>query len=380
MPIVIADRVKVTTTTTGTGTLTLGSAVTGFQDFGVIGDGNETYYTISVPGGADFEVGIGTFTASGTTLSRDTILTSSNGGLAVNLSAGTKDVFVTYPAERSVISLDGNNSEFQSGTKMLFAQTTAPLGWTKDVTNYDNNALRVVTGTAGSGGTVDFTTAFANRSVTGSIGNTTATNQSTTATNQNTTATNNNTTATNNNTTATGSIANTTAINNNTTATNNAATQGGTVGNTTLTTTTIPSHQHVGGTYVIFDMKNGAYGTISNVGIAIHQAARWDIDNQQQDLHYTNSIGSSGAHNHSFSGSSHNHTQNAHTHTQNAHNHTFTGTAHTHTQNAHTHTQNAHTHTQDAHNHTQDAHNHAFTGDALDFAVKYLDVILCEKD
>ena len=102
MPIVIADRVKVTTTTTGTGTLTLGAAATGFQDFGVIGDGNETYYTISVPGGADFEVGIGTFTASGTTLSRDTILDSSNGGLVVNLSAGTKDVFVTYPSGRSV--------------------------------------------------------------------------------------------------------------------------------------------------------------------------------------------------------------------------------------------------------------------------------------
>jgi len=102
MPIVIADRVKVTTTTTGTGTLTLGAAATGFQDFGVIGDGNETYYTISVPGAADFEVGIGTFTASGTTLSRDTILDSSNGGLVVNLSAGTKDVFVTYPSGRSV--------------------------------------------------------------------------------------------------------------------------------------------------------------------------------------------------------------------------------------------------------------------------------------
>jgi hypothetical protein len=100
MALVVKDRVQVTSTTTGTGTFTLGSAVAGFQDFSAIGDGNTTYYAIVL--GSEWEVGLGTYTSSGTTLSRDTILESSNGGTAVNFSAGTKNVFVTYPAEESV--------------------------------------------------------------------------------------------------------------------------------------------------------------------------------------------------------------------------------------------------------------------------------------
>lgn len=106
MALVIADRVKETTTTTGTGTVTLVGAEPGFQSFAAIGDGNMCYYTISA--GSEWEVGIGTYSASGTTLARDTILDSSNSGSAVNFSAGTKDVFVTYPADRSVY-VDGNN-------------------------------------------------------------------------------------------------------------------------------------------------------------------------------------------------------------------------------------------------------------------------------
>lgn len=100
MPLIVKDRVKETTTTTGTGTLTLGGAVTGFQSFSVIGNGNQTYYTIT--DGTNWEVGIGTYTSSGTTLSRSTILESSNSNNAVNWGAGSKDVFVTYPAEKSV--------------------------------------------------------------------------------------------------------------------------------------------------------------------------------------------------------------------------------------------------------------------------------------
>ena len=100
MALVLKDRVKETTTTTSTGTYTLAGAVTGFQSFSVVGDGNTTYYTIT--DGTDWEVGIGTYTSSGTTLSRDTILESSNSGSAVNWGAGSKDVFLTYPAERSV--------------------------------------------------------------------------------------------------------------------------------------------------------------------------------------------------------------------------------------------------------------------------------------
>lgn len=100
MALTLKDRVKETTTTTGTGTITLAGASTGFQSFAAVGDGNTTYYTIT--NGTDWEVGIGTYTSSGTTLSRDTILESSNSGNAVNWGAGTKDVFVTYPAEKSV--------------------------------------------------------------------------------------------------------------------------------------------------------------------------------------------------------------------------------------------------------------------------------------
>lgn len=99
MALVLADRVKETTTTTGTGTITLAGAATGFQGFSVIGDGNTTYYTITDE--TNWEVGIGTYTSSGTTLSRDTILESSNSNAAVDWSAGSKDVFVTYPAERA---------------------------------------------------------------------------------------------------------------------------------------------------------------------------------------------------------------------------------------------------------------------------------------
>lgn len=101
MALVLADRVQDLTTTTGTGTITLANTPpAGFQSFTAIGNGNTTYYTIS--GGSEWEVGIGTYIAVGPSLSRDTVLSSSNGGNLVNFSAGTKTVFVTYPAEKSV--------------------------------------------------------------------------------------------------------------------------------------------------------------------------------------------------------------------------------------------------------------------------------------
>ena len=102
MALVVKDRVRETTTTTGTGTITLGGAATGFQSFSVIGDSNTTFYTIQLSNTNEWEVGVGTYTLSGTTLSRDTILESSNSGSAVNFSAGSKDVFVTYPAEKAI--------------------------------------------------------------------------------------------------------------------------------------------------------------------------------------------------------------------------------------------------------------------------------------
>ena len=100
MALVLKDRVRETSTTIGTGTITLAGAVSGFQSFSNIGNGNTTYYTIA--GGAEWEVGLGTYTSSGNTLSRDTVLSSSNSNNLVNFSAGTKDVFVTYPADKSI--------------------------------------------------------------------------------------------------------------------------------------------------------------------------------------------------------------------------------------------------------------------------------------
>jgi hypothetical protein len=355
MPLVLADRVKETTTTTGTGTLTLDGAATGFQSFAVIGNGNTTYYTISSTGSSEWEIGIGTYTASGTTLSRDTVLASSAGApTKTSFSSGTKDVFVTYTAARSVY-VDGSTLDtagmgavqgdilyasasdvfsrltknstatrylantgvdnvpawdqinlangvtgtlpvanggtgqttalIPSGTAMIFVQTAAPTGWTKSTT-HDNKALRVVSGAASSGGSVAFTTAFASQAVSGSIGNTTATNQAQTATNIAQTATNQ---------------------------------------PLTLAVTQIPSHVHTYREDRIGNTTNGQ-NTAGN------------------RTYVTLDTGAAGG------GLGHNHTQDAHNHTQNSH------------------------------NHTQDAHNHTFTGTAINLAVQYVDVIIATKD
>ena len=106
MAFVVADRVKETTTTTGTGTVTLAGAASGYQSFSAVGNGNTTFYCIAGQSSSEWEVGIGTYTSSGTTLSRDTVYSSSAGGTTkVNFSAGTKDVFVTYPAGQSAYGL-----------------------------------------------------------------------------------------------------------------------------------------------------------------------------------------------------------------------------------------------------------------------------------
>ena len=109
MALVLNDRVKETTTTTGTGTVNLGGAETGFDTFVAgVGNGNTTYYCITA--GAEFEVGLGTVTdASPDTLSRTTILSSSNSDSAVDFSAGTKDVFCTLPASKAVFEDASSN-------------------------------------------------------------------------------------------------------------------------------------------------------------------------------------------------------------------------------------------------------------------------------
>jgi hypothetical protein len=130
MALVLADRVKETSTTTGTGTLTLAGAETGFQSFAAVGDGNTTYYTIQHASLNEWEVGIGTYTSSGTTLSRDTIFSSSNSGSAVNFSAGSKFVFVTLPSDKAVIGARG------------YVENTQTISYSSSITT-GSNALSV---------------------------------------------------------------------------------------------------------------------------------------------------------------------------------------------------------------------------------------------
>ena len=110
MALVINDRVKVTITTTGTGAMALGSAVTGFETFAQgIGNNNTTYYCIFNQGTSEFEVGLGTLDGSSANLTRTTVISSSNSDAAVDFAAGTKDVFCTLPASKSVyLDASGN--------------------------------------------------------------------------------------------------------------------------------------------------------------------------------------------------------------------------------------------------------------------------------
>lgn len=108
MALVIKDRVKETTTTTGTGTLTLAGALVGFDSFAEIGNSNTTYY--SCTDGTDFEVGIGTYTASGTTLSRDTIFESSGATATADVNGATSSA--------TGVAVDGNNGTIAVGMRV----------------------------------------------------------------------------------------------------------------------------------------------------------------------------------------------------------------------------------------------------------------------
>ena len=165
MALVVKDRVRETTSTAGTGTVTLAGAVLGFQAFSVIGDGNVTYYAIVDPTAGDWEVGIGTYTSSGTTLSRDTVLESSNGGALVSFTGNIKDVFVTYPAEKAVyfdtadavnidnLKLDGNtiSSTNTNGNIVLAPNGSGDVQLDADTVRVgDSNAAATLT-TNGTG-------------------------------------------------------------------------------------------------------------------------------------------------------------------------------------------------------------------------------------
>ena len=164
MALVINDRVKETSTTTGTDTLDLAGAVQDFEGFVAgIGNSNTTYYAIVNTGTGEFEVGLGTVTdATPDTLSRDTIISSSNSDASVNFSAGTKDVFCTLPASKAVVEDENNdvtlpadltigaNLDVSSGTIKL--DGNFPTG-TNNVA-LGNDALATGGGTGGGNNTM----------------------------------------------------------------------------------------------------------------------------------------------------------------------------------------------------------------------------------
>jgi hypothetical protein len=293
----------------------------------------------------------------------------------VNYGTGTAHAFTAAGTAGQILTSAGasaptwqdNAPAFPSGTVMLFIQTAAPTGWTKSTT-HDNKALRIVSGTASSGGSVAFTTAFASQAVTGSVAATAAA------------------TATNQATTAGGSVGATSAA----TATNQATTAGGTVGVTvsagtlavnagtfavgafTLTANEIPSHYHYSG-YSNNASVVGRFGSTTASSSKNEDSYGGSYRTASPN---TSSTGGGGSHTHgltgapglsgspsvtgtSFTGTSHNHTQDAHTHSSGG---TFTGTSHTHTQDAHSHTSGA------------------FTGTAINLAVSYVDAIIATKD
>ena len=104
MALVLNDRVKETSTTTGTGDVTFAGAVTGFDTFSTgIGNDNTTYYAIAHRTADEWEVGLGTLSSDSSTMERTTVLTNSDGNTsAITLGVGTKDIFCTFPAIKTM--------------------------------------------------------------------------------------------------------------------------------------------------------------------------------------------------------------------------------------------------------------------------------------
>lgn len=295
-----------------------------------------------------------------------------------------------------------------SGTRMLFAQTAAPTGWTKDTTN-DNAALRVVSGTAGTGGSVNFTAAFTSQAVSGTVGSVTAG-------------------GTISNTSITANISNTAVS-----GTVGLFTAGGSLSSnsinaniSTVTATGVIGLRTATGTIGLTELSGGvqpsvASGSIDSVtvsgttnssftGITISPTFVYLENEERQEFAVRSVAVNDPGHTHTFTSSPHSHTFTPSTHTHNfaqeGHTHTFTGTAHDHTfggsPHSHTFNQDAHSHTftgtahnhsfssplhnhtlnQDAHNHNFNgtSHNHPFSGTAINLAVKYVDVIIAQKD
>ena len=304
---------------------------------------------VDVTGNLDVGAGVdvtGNITVSGTVdgvdiATRNTLfggLTSSSGVLSNGVTAttqGTSDNTTKVATTAYVTTAIGNADAFPSGTVMLFAQTSAPTGWTKS-TSHNNKALRVVSGTSGSGGSNAFTTAFASRGITSNAGNTTQ---------------GGNISVSLGNTTAGGnvSVANATQGGNVSVSIANATT-GGTVDSHTLTTSQLPSHSHSGG--------------FSPVTATVTQQN--NNNGQKGNQTSTGNTGGGQGHSHGFTGGSHNHNANASfSGSAHSHNASFSGTAHNHNASG---------------NFSGSAHNHSISVNNLDLAVQYVDIILATKD
>jgi hypothetical protein len=229
----------------------------------------------------------GTFSGSGASLTSvpagqlTGTVASARLDTASTQSAGNNSTKIATTA--FVTTAISNADAFPSGTRMLFQQTSAPTGWTKVTSGVNNHALRVVSGTAGSGGNAAFTTVFANRGITANAGNTTATG---------------NVSVANASTSGNVSIAN--------------ASTGGTVNSHTLTIAEMPSHNHtLGG------------GSASGNASPMRRGAYVNAN------HGTSNTGGGGGHSHGFTGGSHNHNATF-TGSSHSHNASFSGSAHNH--------------------------------------------------
>ena len=148
MALALNDRVRETTSTTGTGAVTLGGAVDGFQTFAAgIGNSNTTYYAISLNSASEWEVGLGTLNGDSSTLTRTTVLQSSNSDNAVDFAAGAKEVFCTLPSEKALYldaSGDLANSGIVTNTSVDASAAIAQTKLALDITNSEVNASAAI--------------------------------------------------------------------------------------------------------------------------------------------------------------------------------------------------------------------------------------------
>ena len=331
------------------GTFIIADATDSVDRFTIASNG-----TASVTGNLDVSNGVdvtGNITVSGTVdgvdvATRDTLfggLTSSSGVLTNGVTAttqGTSDNTTKVATTAYVTTAVANAEPFPSGTKMLFQQSSAPTGWTKITSSVDNKALRLVSGNVSSGGNAAFTTAFASRTPAGNVG---TSGNSTASFSAN--ATTGNSTAS-----FSGSVSGNTG---NSGASTSSVSTSGSVNNHTLSNNQVPSHSHS------FNIGNpDSYGNG-------YRICRQNSNNAGN--FGTNSSGGGGSHSHGFSGSSHSHNVNNHTHS-------FSGNFSGNTGN-HTHSVSVSGNTG---NHTHSGGS--FSGSAMDFAVQYIDVIVCSKD